>query len=200
MLHTVVSSCCISVRIDTSLARLLLNFKGIPYKTEWIEYPDLAPTFKSFGIPPNPEGAAYTSPTARIGDRYIMDSLKIATEFEKQYPSPPLHVDSPLVSKVQSIVSGGIGSLRPVIMPRVPDKLLNQSSRDYWVPSREARYGMPLPQYEKELGGDGAWEKATPALRELGTILKAEGGPFALGKTGEILNACVHGPWFFCNS
>jgi hypothetical protein len=32
---------------DTTLARLLLNYKGIPYKTEWIEYPDVEPKFKS---------------------------------------------------------------------------------------------------------------------------------------------------------
>ena len=188
-----VSSGCSSLRADTSLARLLLNLKGIPYKTEWIEYPDLAPTLKSFGIPPNPEGTAYTSPTIRIGDKYIMDSLKIATELEKQYPSPPLHVDSPLVSKVQNIVLGGIGSLRGVIMPRIPDKLLNQPSFDYWVASREAKYGMSLPQYAKEKGGDDAWEKAMPALKELGTILKAEGGPFVLGKTGKIPNPCMRG-------
>ncbi|PSN72789.1 hypothetical protein BS50DRAFT_568392 [Corynespora cassiicola Philippines] len=27
--------------------RLILNYKGIDYKTEWVEYPDLAPYFKS---------------------------------------------------------------------------------------------------------------------------------------------------------
>ena len=28
------------------LARLALNYKGLPYRTEWIEYPDLRPTFQ----------------------------------------------------------------------------------------------------------------------------------------------------------
>ena len=28
-------------------ARLLLNFKGVEYKTEWLHGPDIAPTFKS---------------------------------------------------------------------------------------------------------------------------------------------------------
>ena len=44
---------------------------------------------------------------------------------------------------------------------------------------------MPLPQLEKEMGGDDAWVNATPALKELGTLLKTEGGPFLMGKTGE---------------
>lgn len=31
-------------------ARMILNYKDIDYKTEWIEYPDLAPTFKSLYV------------------------------------------------------------------------------------------------------------------------------------------------------
>lgn len=31
-------------------ARLVLNYKSIPYKTEWVEYPDLAPKFKSLFV------------------------------------------------------------------------------------------------------------------------------------------------------
>jgi hypothetical protein len=27
---------------DSSVARLALNFKGVPYETTWIEYPDIA--------------------------------------------------------------------------------------------------------------------------------------------------------------
>lgn len=32
------------------LARLALNFKGIDYKTEWLEYPDIAAKFKSLSV------------------------------------------------------------------------------------------------------------------------------------------------------
>lgn len=31
-------------------ARLTLNFKGIDYKTEWVEYPDIAEKFKSLSV------------------------------------------------------------------------------------------------------------------------------------------------------
>lgn len=64
----------------TLKARMVLNFKGIDYKTEWIEYPDLAPTFKSFGLPPNdPNGTGYfmdyTAPAIRFEDgKLMMDS------------------------------------------------------------------------------------------------------------------------------
>ena len=33
--------------LTRSKARMVLNFKGIPYTTEWVEYPDLAPKFKA---------------------------------------------------------------------------------------------------------------------------------------------------------
>ena len=52
---------------------------------------------------------------------------------------------------------------------------------------------MPLRQFEKEQGGDKAWEEATPALKEAGELLRANGGPFVLGETGEwrFLSTCA---------
>ncbi|KAF9479952.1 hypothetical protein BDN70DRAFT_993116 [Pholiota conissans] len=35
---------------NTWKVRYCLNFKGIPYKTEWIEYPDIAPHCQRLGI------------------------------------------------------------------------------------------------------------------------------------------------------
>jgi hypothetical protein len=31
----------------TGLARLILNYKGIEYDTEWVEYPDVEPRLRS---------------------------------------------------------------------------------------------------------------------------------------------------------
>lgn len=164
----------------------MLNFKNISYKTQWIEYPDLAPTFKSFGIPPNDEGTPYTIPTIQISpDKYVMDSLKIASDLERLHPSPPSHLDSPTLPKVQQLVTQCMGSLRGVVIPKIPRKLLNTPSAEYYDETRLARFGISLPQLEKETNGDSAWKGAKPALQELGTILRAQGGPFVLGKTGE---------------
>lgn len=118
-----------------------------------------------------------------------MDSQKIAIELEKQYPSPSLHLDSPLLPKVEELVSESLELLKGVLKPKVPGRLLNQASEDYWVAKQEAKYGMSLSQLEKREGGDVAWENATPVMKELGSLLKAEGGPFVLGKTGKTLDA-----------
>ena len=162
-----------------------MNFKGIPYKTQWVEYPDIAPTFKNFGIPPNAEGTEYTIPAVCIGgDKYVMDSIKIADELERLHPSPSLHLDSPVLPKVEELSGQLIRPLIGVIMPKVPKNLLNQESLDYWHDTRSKAFGMPMDQLEKEKGGEDAWENVKPAMKEAGDILKAEGGPFVLGKTG----------------
>lgn len=204
---------CFKPNTNAAPARLVLNYKGIPYKTEWLEYPDLEPTFKSFGIPPNAEGSAYSIPTIRIGDKYVVDSAKIAAELEKQYPSPSLHLGSPALLKVQQLMPKCVEGLKGLFMPKVPSAILNQASVPFWVEKREKRFGMSLAQLEKEQGGEAAWERSTPTIKEFGSILKAEGGPFVLGKTGKAPSACsglTSCPWLrmrmfrmmadFCNS
>lgn len=173
-------------------ARLVLNFKGIPYKTEWLEYPDIAPTFKSFGIPPNePPATAYTSPTIRISDKYVMDSRKIADVLEEEKPSPSLHLDSPVLKKVEELVPQCITQIAPVFIPRAPRYALNPPSAEYFERTRMAKFAMPLSQLEKEKGGESAWKAAEPQWKELGALLKAEGGPFFMGKTGKHIGSLL---------
>ncbi|KAL9614581.1 MAG: hypothetical protein Q9167_000950 [Letrouitia subvulpina] len=165
-------------------SRLALNFKGIDYQTKWLEYPDVAPTISSLGLPPNPEAIPYTIPTVRLPNgEYMMDSRKIVEKLEQLYPSPPLHLDSPYLSKIEELWPKAIMPLRGVLMPKIPRALLNEASLDYFYSTREKRFGMPLDQLEKEQGGDSAWEEARPVIEEVGKLLKAEGGPFILGKT-----------------
>jgi len=91
--------------------RLALNFKGIDYKTEWLEYPDIAAKFKSFGIPPNKKGAEYTIPAVRLADgTYLMDSLQIAGALEMVYPTPSLHLDWEKLQDVIEKNSATIGN------------------------------------------------------------------------------------------
>ncbi|CAD6569057.1 MAG: hypothetical protein ASARMPREDX12_002045 [Alectoria sarmentosa] len=174
--------------------RLVLNLKGIPYKTEWLEYPDIAPTLKPLGIPPSePPATAYTSPTIRISDKYVMDSRKIADVLEKKHPSPSLHLDSPILKKVEELAPQCVMPLGPVFIPRVPRFMLNSRSAEYFERTREARFGMSLSQLEKEKGGESAWKAAEPKWKELGTLLKAEGGPFFMGKTVSYADLIVVG-------
>jgi len=72
-----------------------LNLKGIPYKTEWVEYPDIEPICKKLGIAPtykNADGSdRYTIPAIHDPSTgvYISDSVLIAEYLDKTYPYTP---------------------------------------------------------------------------------------------------------------
>ncbi|ORY13705.1 hypothetical protein BCR34DRAFT_480523 [Clohesyomyces aquaticus] len=168
---------------------MVLNYKGIDYKTEWVEYPDLVSTFKSFGLPPNEKDspgffADYTSPAIKLDDgTYIMDSWKIVFELEKRVPSPSLHLDDPVVIQVRDHIPNLRNPLAPEIMAKVARNLLNPRSAEYFERTREKRFGMPLAQFEKEKGGEQCWKDVEQPAKEIAGWLKKHDGPFFLGET-----------------
>ncbi|KAJ3510371.1 hypothetical protein NLJ89_g4711 [Agrocybe chaxingu] len=80
---------------STWRARYFLNYKGIPYRTEWIENADVDANAIRNDIPPNgnnPDGSPkYTLPSIHdtsTGAK-VTDSLAIADYLEKTYPDAP---------------------------------------------------------------------------------------------------------------
>jgi glutathione S-transferase len=113
-----------------------------------------------------------------------MESRAIAATLEKEFPSPSLYLDSPILPTVEALMPKVMLHLPPVYLPRVPRDILNERSISYFNRTREARFSMPLDEFEKsEKGGEHAWENATPHLRELAELLKEGGGPFFMGQT-----------------
>lgn len=171
---------------------MALNFKGVEYKTEWIEYPDLEPTLKSFGVPANDLSdpafnASYTSPAVRLEDGTVhMDSWKIAHELEKLYPSPSLRLDEPVVELIRQHVGKLAKPLTANVIPKVPRNLLTEYSRGYYERTRLQRFGMPLSELEKEKGGERGWEEVRGPAEEAAELLRKNGGPFFLGHEGRI--------------
>ncbi|KAF2142241.1 uncharacterized protein K452DRAFT_271090 [Aplosporella prunicola CBS 121167] len=165
--------------------RLALNYKNVDYKTEWLEYPDVAPTLKATGLAPNPgdDDTPYTIPAVRLpSGEVIMDSAKIAPKLEELYPEPSLHLDSGYSEKLAQIFPEAVGALRFVLIPRVPGSLLNERSAEYFYRTRKENFGVPLDVLEKERGGEQAWEKAKAPLEKVAAMLKENDGPFFLGE------------------
>jgi len=185
--------------------RLALNYKKIQYMTMWIEYPEIAPTFKQVGIPPNKEGTPYTIPTIRFpsytssGAQWVMDSRHIATALEERFPSPSLHLDSPILAKVEALVPKITpAAMAPIIIPRVPRDILNEKSKYYFETTRAERFGMSLDELEKsEKGGENAWENAKPGFKELAELLCETEGPFFMGETVSYADFVVVGAFQF---
>ena len=139
---------------------------------------------KSFGLSPNSEGTPYSIPAVQLPDgTYMMDSRKIARELEHRYPSPSLQLDSPILKKVEGLIPRLTTPLIGVFMPKVPTGLLNPPSAEYFERTRAKRFGKTLSEVGRDSDEEKAWAQVEPPLKEMGDILKAEGGPFALGKT-----------------
>lgn len=75
--------------------RLALNYKCLPYRTEWVHMPDIRQLRESLGVPANrtsPDGSPYhTLPLLhdpKTG-KYVGDSFEIAQYLDAQYPDTP---------------------------------------------------------------------------------------------------------------
>ncbi|KAL8663141.1 MAG: hypothetical protein Q9168_008142 [Polycauliona sp. 1 TL-2023] len=163
-------------------ARLVLNYKSIPYKTSWLDFPDIAPRLKTFGIPHNFKGTAYTVPTIRLPssqadsskDEYIMDSKAIANALEAKYPDRPLHFDASQVAKAEDLWGQMFKGLRGILGPKVMENILTKAGQEY-ISKKSQLEGAPV--------GDEAWEGVRPLLEGMGALLKEKDGPFIMGDT-----------------
>ncbi|EXJ86590.1 hypothetical protein A1O3_03543 [Capronia epimyces CBS 606.96] len=167
--------------LNTWKTRLALNFKGLPYKTEFVEYPDLGPLLEKAGVPPNATGIKYTLPTIRLPDgRYVMESRKIADVLDAEYPEPSLRLDSPYQARIEALITALQPKIRPIFAPLIPKSYLNPVSQKYFVATREADIGMPLDKFHE--GADNAFNDTKPLIKQFGDLLDEHpGGPFFLG-------------------
>lgn len=113
-----------------------------------------------------------------------MDSRAIATELERRYPTPSLHLDSDVLPEVEALIGKVMANMRGVLFSKGPYALMNEPSSEYFVRTREEKFGMSLAELDKKEGGEKAWERVKPVVGELGKLLRAKGGPFVLGKEG----------------
>ena len=113
-----------------------------------------------------------------------MESKAIATRLERDHPSPPLHMDSPKLKQVEQLLSKIRDPLKAVWMPRVPN-ILPERSKEYFERTRAEALGKPLEEFAKLNGGEEAWIEAMPGIKELGELIKKEGGPFVMGDSRE---------------
>ncbi|KAH9832522.1 uncharacterized protein C8Q71DRAFT_776835 [Rhodofomes roseus] len=194
---------------NTWKTRLALNHKGIPYRTEWVEYPDIAPLLSAVKVEPNPPSSgpipvqAYTLPA--IYDprtqKTIMDSYKIALYLDETYPDTPALL--PPESRVfQTSFQHALGDVLhtrvvPLLLHQIA-KPLNPRSRDYFIETREAFLGCKLeelspPGSEKNAAQWVAMEKAFGVVASWiesagdGRLLLSGGGPD--GEDGKVTHA-----------
>lgn len=125
-----------------------------------------------------------------------MDSLRIARGIEKIEPKPPLYLDSKYINLVQEAVLKVNAELAPIVMPRIPDMLLNPSSAEYFEETRAKRFGMSLSDLAKT-EKVRTWQSAQPGLAEIKALLHENGGTYIMGNEPSFADFVLAGFWRF---
>jgi len=143
---------------NTWKTRYTLNYKGLPYKTEWVEYPDIEALCKRLGAPPTgkkPDGRdQYTLPVIYDPStkKAVADSLAIAKYLDSTYPDTP-QVVPPGLDAFQAVFLDSIVGL--VVLPGLLILLsriagyLGPQSAEYFRTTREERFGAKLEDMNK---------------------------------------------------
>jgi len=179
--------------------RATLNYKGIPYRVQFVSYPDIEPTLKALGAPPgSPVAPIYTLPV--IADpssdpngkpTFVSESFQIALYLEDKYPAPKYPtIFPPGTRAMQEITSTYFvqeagNSVRPITIPLVARVgFLDERSHEYFNRTRTNKlkeYAI-LAKSESKLWGEihDKWE-------DFGNKLDFnngpdEQGPFVMGK------------------
>jgi len=174
--------------------RLALTFKGLPFKTEWVEYPDIENLLKKLGGAPTEvkEGRDhYTLPAIHDSNtgKVITDSLKIAEYLEDTYPdTPPLFPFGARAAVAvfdQYFLQTAAAPMRVIMLPESCYRL-NPASKDHFRRTRESTYKMKLEEFSP-VGPkrDADWEKIKEGYANISGILSKNGPgkPFFFGDT-----------------
>ncbi|SMR49307.1 unnamed protein product [Zymoseptoria tritici ST99CH_3D1] len=163
--------------------RLVLNYKKIPYQTEWLKHAEIEPTLSALGITPTP--VKYTVPAIKQTDGTgVMDSAVIAPVLEKHVPQPTLHLENNLHNQLGPLVGRSLGPLMPVIYAQIGRAIILESYAEEWKKGKEAAFGCTMEEYEERDGGEKAWKAAEPGFKAMGDFMqknKKDDGPFVMG-------------------
>lgn len=160
--------------------RFALNFKGIPYKTEWVEYPDIEPLCIKLGAPATSKKADgrphYTLPMIYdpSTQRVVPDSCAIAQYLEATYPETPALFPKG-TEALQAVYRDALGmtighALYMNIIARTW-AVLTPRSQGYYRTTSEAAFGNKL----EALGGEAEWKAVEKGLSTVDRWLSANG-------------------------
>ncbi|KAF9479950.1 hypothetical protein BDN70DRAFT_806127 [Pholiota conissans] len=178
---------------NTRKARYVLNYKGIPYKTEWVEFSDIESHCKKLGILPTSTkraggGPHYTLPAIHDPSTgaYISESTKIAEYLEKTYPDTPTVFPHNTIGLQWPFNDAYTSLLTPFwmfILPATFEKL-HPVSQAYYRTTREAFFGKKIEELMPT--GDAAtkeWANCKEGLGKVSVWFEKtdSSGPYLLG-------------------
>jgi glutathione S-transferase len=123
---------------------LLLNYKRIPYTTEWVELHKIKEHGQAHGRGPTHQGLSiWTLPAIEDGTTQVVDSLAIAAHLEAKYPERPLITDVLLAEQKPHkdvIVQNVFEHIYPMVVVHAIDNF-EGDAQVYYVESRPILFG-----------------------------------------------------------
>ncbi|KIW25218.1 uncharacterized protein PV07_08415 [Cladophialophora immunda] len=169
--------------------RLMLNYKQVPYRTIFLEFPDIEPTLKGLGLVPGESSSAskikYTVPAIHHvpTGSYMMESGPISQFLESTYPDPPVPLTSELGREIEAQARRVLGAVfQASTMPREVN-ILSPRAQEYFRRTREAMLGHRLEDLLDPDREDESWAAAGDGMRAVGQLMQTHQaeGPFVLG-------------------
>ncbi|KAF9820738.1 hypothetical protein IEO21_01181 [Rhodonia placenta] len=170
---------------NTWKTRYTLNYKGLPYKTIWVEYPDIAQVCKEIGATPTStkeDGSPYFTLPAIYDpstNTALSESARIARYLDKTYPGTPVLIppetDAFHAAFQEALQRLVLQNISPLMLP--PTCLqLNPPSHVYFRETRERMYGKKLEEFTP-VGPirDEHWQKVQDGYSRMSSWLTADG-------------------------
>lgn len=173
------------------LCRTALLFKGVPFKTEWIEYPDIEGKMKEIGAAATgswKDGRPqWTLPVIKDDStgKVVSDSLAIAVYLDETYPNLPtllpFGASAPAAIYEDYFTSTAFSSVLLLLLAESNGKL-NPASEAYFRRTREASYGQKIEEFAPPgPKREAAWAGFKAGLTTLSAKLGSK--PFFFGET-----------------
>ena len=179
---------------QSSSYRVVLNYKGIPYRTEWVEFPDIEPLSKKLGIQPTDHKSdgtpLYTLPAIHDPSTgvYVADSTAIIEYLEKTYPNTPSVFPNETIGlqkAFEATFESHLDAVWSFVIPAINFKL-NPASEEYFRRTRETSFGQKLddviPTGNARTEEWGKFEKGMDGIHAY-LAMTDEKGPYVLGDT-----------------
>ncbi|KAF7791447.1 hypothetical protein EIP86_002463 [Pleurotus ostreatoroseus] len=183
---------------NTWKVRLALNYKGLPVKTEWVEYPDIEALYKKLDIVPTEtqyDGKPYYCLPV-INDQstktIVADSFAIIQYLDKTYSETPTLLPKGTLAFHAVFLSTWTAEVqlptwRTACYPAW--RRQNARSQVYYRTTREANLGVPL----EEVSSEEWWQKSEKAWSKVEQWLQANGaGADELVMGDEVCFADLH--------
>ncbi|KAJ4000447.1 hypothetical protein F5050DRAFT_498111 [Lentinula boryana] len=163
--------------------RLVLNFKGLPHETRWVDYPQIRELCQAHEVSPGgrkPDGNMfYTVPIVHDSRTsvYISDSFQIAQYLDLNYPHRPLFpvgLNAAILSFEDLWLDKVLRHLFPLMILPVYLKL-PPASQEYFRTTRELRYKKKLEDIAPLQDRPRLWDQVRRGLDSISRYMDANG-------------------------